>query len=62
MHDTIDLLTVGLAARLLNTSADNVRRMARVGQINYLRLATGERLFRQADVEQLRADRKARAQ
>ncbi|WP_345043572.1 helix-turn-helix domain-containing protein [Georgenia daeguensis] len=47
------LLTVGQTAALLGVSVDTVRRWERDGRVAGFRTPTGQRRFRQHDVEQL---------
>ncbi|WP_308221721.1 helix-turn-helix domain-containing protein [Georgenia sp. EYE_87] len=47
------LLTVGQAAAILGVSTDTVRRWERDGRVAGFRTPTGQRRFRQLDVERL---------
>lgn len=56
------LLTTGEVSKLLDLSADQVRRLEREGRLSAIRVGKGQRLFRELDVERLRTDRARKAQ
>jgi excisionase family DNA binding protein len=53
----MDLITVGEAGKILNLSADSVRRLDREGVLRAAIRVGGQRLFSQAEVERLRVQR-----
>jgi excisionase family DNA binding protein len=57
-----DLLTVGDASRVLDLTPRYIQDLADKGRLPVLRTARGLRLFKRADVEQLAAERTARAE
>lgn len=52
-----ELMTSGHAARVLGVSPEWVRTLGERGVLTVIKTATGQRLFRGADVENLRRDR-----
>jgi excisionase family DNA binding protein len=53
----MELLTTGEAAKILELSADSVRRLEREGALSAIKVGKGHRLFDQSAVEKLRAKR-----
>lgn len=62
MPDPDDLLTPTEAGHLLTLSADSVRVLSDKGLLPTLKTASGRRLFRRRDVEQLAEDRRRQRQ
>jgi excisionase family DNA binding protein len=56
----MELITVGEAAKMLDLSADSVRRFEREGVLAAIRVGKGQRLFTPSDIERLRAEREKR--
>ena len=54
----MELLTTSQAAKILDLSPDSIRRFEREGILSAIRVGKGQRLFRQAEVETLRVERK----
>ena len=54
----LKLLTTSEVAKRLDLSADSVRKFEREGILSAIRVGKGQRLFQQAEVETLRAERK----
>lgn len=54
------MLLTSDAARVLNVSADEVRRLERTGRLKALRSRGGVRLFSESDVARLKAERDQR--
>ena len=57
MSQKVDILTVSEAARALEVAGQTVRQWADTGKLAAQRTASGQRLFRKADVERLRRER-----
>ncbi len=51
------LFTTGEVSKLLDLSTDQVRRLEREGRLEAIRVGKGQRLFKELDVEHLRAER-----
>ena len=58
--DTVDLMTVSDAAKILDVSAPTIRHWTTTGKLRAFRTPRGVRLYQRADVEQLAYDRSAR--
>jgi len=54
-------LTVTQAARVLDLSSDSIRRFEREGILPAIRVGKGQRLFADADVQRLRAEREKKS-
>ena len=55
-----DFLTTLPAARRVGIGPERLRQLERAGRISAIRTSSGLRLFRQADVERLAAERAAK--
>lgn len=56
----MNLITVGEAGKILELSADSVRRLERDGVLPAIKVGKGQRLFQEGDVKRLRTEREKR--